>query len=66
MPTYVYKCREGHVFEQRCKIDGSDEPTSCPTCIDGESINCRCEAAVQKILVPTASVFPGADSWRKA
>ena len=64
MPLYAYRCINGHVFEQTGKIDGSDEPTKCPVCIDPESVNCRCEAAVTKILVPTASIFPGADSWR--
>lgn len=64
MPLYVYRCPDGHTTEQIVKIDGSDGPTHCPACVDPESVNCRCEKPLTKILAPVASVFPGADSWR--
>ena len=64
MPLYVYRCDDGHVTEQIVRLDGSDAPTHCRACIDHESINCRCEKPLTKVLAPVASVFPGADSWR--
>jgi len=64
MPLYAYRCANGHEFEQHGKIDGSDAPTKCLTVIDVESINCRCDAAVTKILAAPSRHFPGADSWR--
>lgn len=30
MPMYAYECTQGHSFEQRGRMDGSDAPTSCP------------------------------------
>ena len=64
MPLYVYRCDDGHVTEQIVRLDGSDAPAHCRACIDHESINCRCEKPLTKILAPVASTFPGADSWR--
>ncbi len=64
MPLYAFRCADGHEFERHCKIDGSDSPTRCPVCVDPESMNCRCEARVEKIIAAPARVFPGADSWR--
>jgi predicted nucleic acid-binding Zn ribbon protein len=64
MPLYAYRCADGHYFERHGKIDGSDFPSRCPECVDPESINCRCEARVEKVITAPASVFPGADGWR--
>jgi hypothetical protein len=64
MPLYSYKCADGHAFDRHGKIDGSDFPARCPIQIDAESVNCRCDAAVEKVLAVTARAFPGADSWR--
>ena len=65
MPMYAYKCADGHTFERQGKMDGSDAPTRCPFPIDPESVNCRCDATVQRIIAMPARSFPGADSWRR-
>jgi putative FmdB family regulatory protein len=64
MPIYAYRCADGHTFDQLTKIDLSDAPTRCRVCVDPESLNCRCEAAVTRVPATPARVFPGADSWR--
>lgn len=65
MPLYVYKCADGHSFEQVVKLDGSNAPARCPIFTDRDDPTRRCEAGVTKILAPVASIFPGADSWQK-
>lgn len=64
MPLYEYRCTDGHRFERMVRLDGSDAPTACPECVDPESINCRCEKPVVKVISAPARSFPGADSWR--
>lgn len=64
MPLYSYRCASGHTFDQLTKLDLSDAPTRCRVCIDPESLNCRCEARVERVLAAPARSFPGADSWR--
>jgi predicted nucleic acid-binding Zn ribbon protein len=67
MPLYAYRCTgpEHHEFEKHVKLDGSDAPTRCTLPIDPESVNCRCDAAVERIITAPARSFPGADSWRR-
>jgi hypothetical protein len=64
VPLYTYRCTDGHTFDAQVRLDGSDAPTACRECVDPESINCRCEKPLEKIIAAPARHFPGADSWR--
>lgn len=55
MPLYERVCSDGHKFEIKAKLENSDLPVKCPVC--GQPS--------EKILSSPASVFPGADKWRK-
>src|SRR4029079_598940 len=32
MPTYEYRCPDGHTFERRAKMSEADSELECPTC----------------------------------
>ena len=55
MPLYEFKCENGHEIEKRLKMSDTKENLECPDCK---------KLLKLKMSVP-ASVFPGADSWRK-
>jgi putative FmdB family regulatory protein len=64
MPTYVYKCSEGHEVEQVRKIADRDSVEPCPKC-SAESSSVIAPLLVRVPAVSTAPVgFPGAASWR--
>lgn len=65
MPTYTYRCTDGHEFDARVRMDQSDAPDRCRTCVNPEALDCRCGKPVYKVLSAPARVFPGADSWRR-
>lgn len=62
MPLYEFVCPAGHRFEQHCKIDGSDLPTSCPHVLPegGDEGTTRCGAPVEKVI----SRSQGFVSWK--
>ena len=62
MPLYSYKCTHGHLFDQRVKMDRSDEPKECDFPMH-EGTPCG-QQLVRAISAPSR-LFPGADSWRK-
>lgn len=55
MPLYEFSCEDGHNIEKHLKMSDSKDNIECPKC--KKLLNL-------KISVP-ASIFPGADSWRK-
>lgn len=70
MPLYVYRCANGHKVEQLCKLDLSDAPKKCMHVInssddDGVYDTVHCGKSLERAMTAPASVFPGADSWRK-
>lgn len=64
MPTYVYRCPEGHEVEQQRKIADRDAEEICPKC-SAESSHVVAPLLTRVPAVSTAATgFPGAASWR--
>lgn len=61
MPLYPYKCIDGHTFDAKHRMDGSDAPISCPAPTGGTT---PCGKPVVRQIAAPASHFPGAASWR--
>ena len=63
MPTYVYRCDQGHEQEDVVPVDLRDYPPhSCKVCLEQQG---RLVVAKRVPAVSAASAgFPGAASWR--
>lgn len=67
MPLYTFRCdgSPSHTFDHKGRMDFADSPVRCPVLLDPANTHSRCDAAVHPIIAAPASVFPGADSWRR-
>jgi hypothetical protein len=67
MPLYTYRCARGHVAEHFHGVN-AERPSHCnhplPDTIDGLA-QLVCGKPLERIISAPASVFPGADKWRR-
>lgn len=71
MPLYEYECTKGHRCEIMVRLNETGPIARCPRLLhEGPdprtaADDVRCGAQLHRILSAPASVFPGADRWRK-